>query len=159
MKPLLSLILIFSFLALAAPSDAAWEPKKSKKKGRPAYTPPPTPTPTPAPSVELSKFISTNLEKILGPLEVKTPMPHPELAQIRNSISSQLSRANLAQRPQFQAALKVCDALGQAMDERNRASLNPAAANWAQRGPQIRQNIEQLMAQVKASEVPAAPAR
>jgi BMFP domain-containing protein YqiC len=109
--------------------------------------------------VELSKFISANLEKILGPLEVKAPLPRAELAQIRSSISSQLSKANLVQRPQFQAALKVTDALSQAMDERTRGMANPAAANWAQRSAEIRQNIEALMAQEKAAEVPATPAR
>ena len=45
------------------------------------------------------------------------------------------------------------------MDERTRGMANPAAANWAQRSVEIRQNIEALMAQEKAAEVPATPAR
>jgi hypothetical protein len=159
MKRLLSLILTALLVTAIAPADAAWTTKKpSKKKG--AYTPPPAPTPTPPPSVDLSKFIGGNLEKILGPLDAKMPMPRPELAQIRTSISGRLSKASLAERPQYQAALKVCDALSQAMDERNKATLNPiAAANWPQQSAQLRQNIEQLMAQEKAAEVPAGPSR
>jgi hypothetical protein len=86
------------------------------------------------------------------------PMPQAELSQIRNSISARFSKATLAERPEYQTALGVCDALSQAMSERNTASLNPAAAaGWPQRSAQLRANIQQLMAQQKASEVPATP--
>jgi hypothetical protein len=140
-------------VVISVPDAFAARPKKKA-----AYTPPPAPTPTPAPSVDLAKFAGANLDKILGPLDAKTPMPRAELAQIRASISARFSKASLAERPQFQAALAVCDALNQAMDERNKAMLNPAAANWTARSVQLRAKIEQLMANEKAAEVPPSPA-
>jgi hypothetical protein len=146
MKTVISLICIGMLLAVNGTTEAA----KPRKKA--AYTPPPAPTPTPAPSVDLAKFAGANLDKILGPLDAKIPMPRAELAQIRASISARFSKATLAERPQFQAALAVCDALNQAMDERNKAILNPAAANWTVRSVQLRANIEQLMTNEKAAE-------
>ncbi len=102
--------------------------------------------------------MSTNLDKILGPLDQNLPMPRAELAQLRTSFSSRFSKATLAERPQFQAAISVCDAISQAMNERDKSMLNPAAVNWTARSVQLRANIEQLMANEKAAEIPSAPA-
>jgi hypothetical protein len=138
-------------------NDFGWPPKKSKKKG--AYTPPPAPTPTPAPSVDLTKFVSTNMDRILGPLEVKAPLPRSELAQLRAAFATRFGKASLAERGQFQAALNVCDGITQIMNERERATLNPVAANWPVRSVQLKQWLDQLMAQEKAAEASApAPA-
>jgi hypothetical protein len=153
MKTVIFLFCVALFFAANGPAEA--KPRNAKKQ---QFTPPPAPTPTPAPSVDLAKFTGANLDKILGPLDAKMPMPRAELAQLRSSISARFSKATLAERPQYQAALAVCDALGQAMDERDKATLNPAAANWPVRGPQLRANIQQLMEREKAAEVPATPA-
>lgn len=73
------------------------------------------------------------------------------------SFATRFSKASLAERAQFQAALVVCDALSKAMDERNQATLNPAASNWPQRSAQLRQNIEKLLADQRAVEASATP--
>lgn len=152
---LLVYLLLSATFAFTASETFAAKPKK-----RPAYTPPPTPTPPPAPSVDLSKFVSTNMDKILGPLDVKVPMPRAELAQLRASIAERFGKASLAERNKFQTALNVCDGLTQVMNEREKAALNPAAANWLVRSAQLKQWIDQLVAQEKAAETgAAAPAR
>jgi len=79
-------------------------------------------------------------------------MRRAELAQLRASFASRFSKASLVERPQFQTALAVCDALSQAMDERDKAMLNPAASNWPQRSAQLRQNIEQVVANERVAE-------
>jgi hypothetical protein len=154
MKTAITLLCLAIMLAFNGPADAA-APKKSKKN---AYVPPATPTPPGAPSGDLGKFVNANLEKILGPLEQKNEIPRAQLTELRASFAARFSKASLAERPQFQAALSVCDALSQAMDERNKASLNPAAANWTVRSVQLRANIEDLMAKEKAAESQAAAA-
>ena len=102
--------------------------------------------------LSLSRFVGANLDKVLGPLDVKFPAPRAELAQLRASFANRFSKASLAERPQFQAALAVCDALSQAMDARDKAMLNPAASNWTQQSAELRQNIEQLLADERAAE-------
>jgi hypothetical protein len=143
-----AVLCIAMIIALAVRVDAARRPKIKKRE----FTPPPTPTPPPAPSGDLSRFIDANLDKILGPLEQKTALPRAELAQLRASFSARFSKASLAERTQFQSAIAVCDALAQAMDERDKAMLSPAATDWPLRALQLRQNIEQLAARERAAE-------
>ena len=100
------------------------------------------------------------MDKILGTLDVKAPLPRAELAQLRASFAERFGKANLVERTRFQAALNVCDGITQIMNERDKAMLNPAAANWPVRSVQLKQWIDQLMAQEKAAETgAAAPAR
>ena len=100
------------------------------------------------------------MDKILGTLDVKAPLPRAELAQLRASFAERFGKANLVERTRFQAALNVCDGITQIMNEREKAALNPAAANWPVRSVQLKQWIDQLMAQEKAAETgAAAPAR
>lgn len=146
-----SLLCLAAMAVFAATADAA-----GSKKGPKKFTPPPTPTPPGAPSADLAKFKSANLDRILGGLEVKTPLPRAELTQLKASFSQQFSKATLASRAQFQIALAVCDAMAEAMNEREKAMLNPAGSNWAQRSAQLRANIEQLMEREKAAETGAA---
>ena len=150
---------IFSSLALTA--SAAYPKKSKKKKGEP--TPHATPAPPQPPSVDISKFMGDNLDKILGPLDQKILLPRPELDRMRNSFSARFSRASLTERAQFQAALSVCDALAQAMNERQTA-ITQRSATWPQRAEQLRQYISQLAERerVAESQVPpiaASPAR
>jgi len=147
-------VYLVAIAALAITAPQAWSARPKKRK----YTPPPAPTATPAPSVDLSHFVGNNLDRILGPLEVRVPLPRAELAQLRVSFASRFSKASLAERAQFQGALAVCDAISQAMDERNTAMLNPAASNWAQCSAQLRQNIEKLVADERAVEASVTPA-
>jgi hypothetical protein len=132
-------------------NDFGFPTKKSKKK---VYTPPPTPTPPPAPSVDLSKFISTHAEKIFAPYDPQSlsKMPKAELAQLRSSFADRFGKASLADRKQYQAALSVCDGLTQVMAEKSSPNSVPG---WPQRSAQLRQWIDQLMAQEKAAEASA----
>jgi hypothetical protein len=143
-----SVLCIATMIALGVTVDAVRRPKIKKQE----FTPPPTATPPLVPSVDLSRFISANLDKILGPLGQKAALPRVELAQLRASFSVRFSKASLADRPQFQTAIAVCDALSQAMDERDKAMLNPAASDWPLRTLQLRQNIEELAARERATE-------
>jgi hypothetical protein len=80
-------------------------------------------------------------------------MPKAELAQLKASFSDRFAKAGLAERQQYQYAIAVCDGLAQVMTEKASAA-SPAA--WAPRSAQLRQWIDQLMAQEKAAE--SAPA-
>jgi hypothetical protein len=152
--PALVCLLTVVSIIMHAP-DALAAKRPPKKKGKPAYTPPPTPTPPPAPSVDLSNFITANGEKIFAPYSPQVPMPKAELAQLKTSFSDRFAKAGLADRQQYQYAMAVCDGLSQVMTEKASAA-SPAA--WAQRSAQLRQWIDQLMAQEKAAEAAAAGA-
>ncbi|MEP6685789.1 MAG: hypothetical protein ABJB22_03350, partial [Verrucomicrobiota bacterium] len=138
---LLVTLVILSSLALTA--NAAYPKKSKKKKGEPTPRVAATPAPPQPPSVDISKFTGDNLDKVLGPLDQKIVLPRPELEQLRNSFSARFSRASLVERAQFQAALSVCDALAQAMNERQTA-ITQRSATWPQRAEQLRQYISQL---------------
>src|SRR3954463_2564795 len=127
--------------------------KSSSKKGKKAYTPPPTPTPPPAPSVDLTKFVSTNSDKLFGPADMHPPLPKAELAQMRASFSERFGKAGLADRQQYQYAIAACDALSQVMTEK---ATTPSVAAWNARTPQLKQWVDQLLAQEKTAETAAA---
>src|SRR3954454_6651748 len=131
-----------------------YSPASNKsKKGKKAYTPPPTPTPPPAPSVDLSKFVSTNSDKLFGPADMHPPLPKAELAQMRASFSDRFGKAGLADRQQFQYAIAACDGLSQVMTEK---ATTPSVAAWNARSPQLKQWIDQLLAQEKTAETTSA---
>ncbi len=137
-------------------SQSAWARAKKKKKEK---TPVSVPTPTPAgiPSGDLSSFVTANDDRIFAPLEQKVVMPRTELAQLRNSFAQRFTRASLGERNQFQAALSVCDALTQIMNERDKTILAPSG-NWPQRSAQLRQYIDPLIARQRKIENQAGPA-
>jgi hypothetical protein len=80
--------------------------------------PPPGPR---SPSVELGEFGGEHLEKILAPLEHQVPLPRSELSRLRQSFADRRATAPENEKPVYQAALLVCNALSQAMDEREKA--------------------------------------
>src|SRR5205814_1581321 len=88
-------ISLLCFAAIAAFNSTAEAAKPKKKK---EYTPPPTATPAGAPSADLGRFVSTHLEKILGPLDPSIQMPKAELTQLRASFSDRFAKASLAER-------------------------------------------------------------
>jgi hypothetical protein len=131
-------------------------PSKNQKQGNPSSAP--TASVPQPPSLELSNFINQNLDIILGPLEQKAPLPRSELAQLRTSFESARAKSPPATQKQYKAALAVCDALAKAMDERERAMLQPTAITaWPQRAAQYRDVINQLMKKEKAAEAPVNP--
>jgi hypothetical protein len=153
-------IAVFLFLAvlvaLPVTSHNAWAKSKKKKKEK-EFVPSPTPTPPGPPSGDLSSFVSSQGAKIFAPLEQKVAMPRAELAQLRNSFAQRFARASLNERTQFQAALTICDALTQVMNERDKFALAPSA-NWPARSAQLRQYIDQLIAREREMETQAGPA-
>ena len=155
MKIKVAIVLCLAVAAFPLGSHSAWA--RSKKKKKESFVPAPTPTPPGAPSGDLSSFITANGDKIFAPLDQKVVMPRAELAQLRNSFAQRFTRASLAERNQFQAALSVCDALTQVMNERDKTLLAPSG-NWTQRSAQLRQYIDQLMAREREMESQAGPA-
>lgn len=149
MKTLIRFLLCIAIVfPLIATVGAAGRPPKKKKSTLVT----PSATPGPASSGDLSRFMSTNLDRILGPLDQKVDLPRAELAQIRASFATGFSKASLADRQKFQTGLAVCDAISRAMDERNKATVMKASATWPQQAAQLRQQIDQLVAQQKAAE-------
>ena len=131
------------------PDAAAGQKKEKDKTGNTSAS-----TASQLPSVVLSQFIDANLEKILGPLDLKLKTPQSELAQLRKSFTGRAGSASSpAERNQFQAALKVCDALFSAIDQHKRAALSPTAVTgWPQRAAQYRELINELMKRLRAAE-------
>jgi hypothetical protein len=155
MKTKVVILLCLAFAAFPTSSHTAWA--RSKKKKKEAFVPAPTPTPPGAPSGDLSSFVATNGDKIFAPVDQRVTMPRAELAQLRNSFAQRFTRASLTERNQFQAALSICDALTQVMNEREKTMLAPSAS-WTQRSAQLRQYIDQLIAREREKENQAMPA-
>lgn len=159
MKALLCVVLFCSVTLsstfAAGDYDNLLVSSKSYKKSKKAYTPPPTPTPPPAPSVDLSNFVNANSDKLFGPADMHPPMPKAELAQMRASFSERFGKAGLTDRQQYQYAIAVCDALSQVMTEK---ATTPSVAAWNARSVQLKQWIDQLLAQEKAAETAGAAA-
>jgi hypothetical protein len=155
MKTKIAFLLCLAFTVSPIASHTARA--RSKKKKKEAFVPAPTPTPPGAPSGDLSSFVAANGDKIFAPLDQKVVMPRAELAQLRNSFAQRFTRASLSERNQFQAALSVCDALTQVMNERDKTLLAPSG-NWTQRSVQLRQYIDQLVARERQTENQAMPA-
>lgn len=156
MKTKITILLCLAFAAaLPIGSHTAWA-RSSKKKKKEAFVPAPTPTPPGAPSGDLSSFVASNGDKIFAPLDQKVVMPRAELTQLRNSFAQRFTRASLIERNQFQAALSICDALTQVMNERDKTLLAPSG-NWTQRSAQLRQYIGQLIERERAMETQTPP--
>jgi hypothetical protein len=81
----------------------------------------PPPIGSRAPSVELGEFGAVHLDKILAPLDQPIRLPRNEVAQLRESFTDRSSKAPANEKPAYQAAVAVCNAISQSMDERERA--------------------------------------
>lgn len=75
------------------------------------------------PSEVLSLFFQNHLDRILSPIgqPVPVPLPHARVTQLREQFADQWSKAPEADKPMYQAAVAVCDAVSSAMDERQKA--------------------------------------
>jgi hypothetical protein len=84
------------------------------------------------PSDLLSLFFRNHLDRILSPIgqKVPVPLPHARVAELREKFADQWSKAPDVDKPMYQAAVAVCDAVSAAMDERQKAiaSLQGSAA-------------------------------
>ena len=76
------------------------------------------------PSLALSRFGAAHLDEILAPIDQNLNLPRNELMQLRESFSAWMAKAPPNELPAWRVALSVCDALNNAMDERERARSN-----------------------------------
>lgn len=135
---------LFFFLIFAVETNAAF-PANRRRVAR-KVSPTPFPSATAAP--DLASFLAAHLEEVIAPLDREVAMPRAELSQLRKYFSRQLGRANLAERDKIQASITLCDGIEQAMNERERAVLDPATANWPLRREQWRAKIEEIKARI-----------
>lgn len=82
------------------------------------------------PSIALSRFGGAHLDQILAPIDQNVRLPRNELMQIRGSFLDWRAKAPPNEQAAWNAAIAVCDALNNAMDEREkaRASLESSSA-------------------------------
>jgi hypothetical protein len=82
------------------------------------------------PSVALGRFGQAHLDRILAPIDQNVNLPRNELMQLRESFAAWMAKAPPNEQPAWRVALGVCDALNNAMDEREkaRASLQGSSA-------------------------------
>src|SRR4051812_12249459 len=73
------------------------------------------------PSLALSRFGQAHLDQILSPIEQNVALPRNELMDLRNSFSLCIAKAPPNEQAAWRQALLVCDALYNAMDEREKA--------------------------------------
>ncbi len=96
-------------------------PKKHPKNPPPApQQPAPPPTGSRAPSAELGDFIGAHLDQILAPLDRGVALPRNEVVQLRESFTDRFAKAPSNEKPAYDAAIAVCNALTQTMDEREK---------------------------------------
>jgi hypothetical protein len=86
-----------------------------------ADPPPAPPIGSRAPSIELGEFGAAYLDRILAPLDQQVPLPRGQVAQLRESFTDRWAKAPQNEKPAYQAAVTVCNAVSQAMDEREKA--------------------------------------
>jgi hypothetical protein len=106
-------------------------PKKHPQHPPPApQQPAPPPIGSRAPSAELGDFLGAHLDQILAPLDQRVGLPRSEVMQLRESFTDRFAKAPVNEKPAYEAAISVCNALNQTMDERekNVASLEGSAS-------------------------------
>jgi len=115
-------------------SDSGFAKNRSPKKHQPdqraQQAPPPPPVGSRAPSAELGDFFAAYLDRILAPLDQQIPLPRNNVTQLRESFADRSSKCPPNEKPAYEAAVRVCNAVWQAMDEREKAvaSLQGSAA-------------------------------
>jgi hypothetical protein len=87
----------------------------------PLFAAQPPPIGSRAPSVELGEFGAANIDRIFAPLDQRIDLPRGWITQLRESFKDRASRASPNEKTAYEAAVAVCDAVGKAMDERERA--------------------------------------
>src|ERR1043166_6612720 len=98
--------------------------KKPPPKKHPAHSqqpPPPPPLGSRAPSAELGDFFAAHLDRNLAPLDQQVPLPRNEVTQLRESFADRSSKAPPNEKPAYEAAIRVCSAVWQTMDEHEKA--------------------------------------
>jgi hypothetical protein len=94
-----------------------------------AQPPPQKPAPH-KPSDLLRSFFHDHLDQILSPIDQSVPLPRTRVTDLRARFADHWAKAPEPKKPIFEAAVRVCDAVSSAMDEREKAiaSLQGSAA-------------------------------
>ena len=105
-------------------------PKKHPKNPPAPQQSAPLPIGSRAPSAELGDFLGAHLDQILAPLDRRVGLPRNEVMQLRESFTDRSVKAPVNEKPAYEAAISVCNALNQTMDEREKsvASLEGSAS-------------------------------
>jgi hypothetical protein len=96
-------------------------PNKGPKHPSRQQAPPAPPPGSRAPSAELGDFLAAHLDRILAPLDQPEGLPRNQVMQLRESFIDRGTKAPSNEKPPYEAAINVCAALSQAMDEREKA--------------------------------------
>ena len=132
-----SVTLSFIVFALVAPAHAG-KPHRGgggqpqQQVASPQQSAPPAPSGPQPPSTRLSQFFNAHLDHILAPIDQQVVLPRTELTQLRESFSDESTKAAQPDKAQYQEAILVCNALNQAMDERDKAIADSQPGNVVQ---------------------------
>jgi hypothetical protein len=119
------------------------------------------------PSSVIEPFLDAQLENILAPLDAPGLKDPKALTELRASISAGKRHASKKEQAAFQAAIKMCDLLSKALDERHHAvaklqasqvnsgrsaknmasSASATITQWSEYSDQLLQQIAQTYAQ------------
>ena len=102
----------------------AWTPPDKGPAAEHATLPaeaPPTVNPEAMPSVSLQPFLNTHLDKILAPLGQPAFVQAELVEDMKDIYTGALSAATEAHKPAYQMAGAVCDALTNAIEQRQKA--------------------------------------
>lgn len=129
-------IVALSLFVQPTSSDAAKPKRHPQQRAAEQPTPQPPPQqplgPNDMPSSVLQPFLDQRLDIILAPLDAPG-LKHPNaVIDLRSSIADALVKMSPERQQCFRAALAVCDALQQAVDERTRAIAAAQGSGAAQ---------------------------
>src|SRR5438874_4058500 len=117
------ILLSVCVLSLRTGSTIAKPPpnKRSKYLLQQQQQAPPAPVGSRAPAAELGSFLTAHLDSILVPLDQPAGLPRNQVMQLRESFIERGTKVPANEKPAYEAAINVCAALSQAMDEREKA--------------------------------------
>jgi hypothetical protein len=114
------------------------------------------PLPDPAgetPSVRLSRFLRANLDAILAPLDRRGLRNERSITEFRDSLAQTSAKLPPAERPPYQTADDVCQALAKAYAEREKSITSDSQrSRWPKRSEELRQQIDRLYIRQRESE-------
>jgi hypothetical protein len=112
---------VCAFILLDSDLASAKPPKKGGRPPQAQQQAPQPPIGSRAPSAELGDFFAADLDKILAPLDQQIALPRNQVTQLRESFTDRGTKAPPNERPAYEAAINICAAVSQAMDEREKA--------------------------------------
>jgi hypothetical protein len=81
------------------------------------------------PSMALSGICREHLDQILAPIDQDVNLPRNQVMELRQSFINWMAKAPTNEQPAWHTAISLCDALNNAMDEREKARAGVDAAS------------------------------